>query len=153
MQLTEHFCLTELTSSVTGTRLGIDNTPPVWAIENLRYLARVLETIRRHFGRPVRVSSGYRCPDLNLAVGGSPTSAHRYGLAADFRVDGVPVIEVCRWIETSLIGFDQVIYEFGESGWCHLGLCEEGALVRQESLTATKQGGNTVYKIGIISAT
>jgi hypothetical protein len=150
MLLTEHFTLAELTRSETAARLGLDNAPPEAIVANLRYLARVLETVRAGLGhRPIRVTSGYRSPEVNRACGGSATSAHPFGLAADFTVQGVSVRRLCSWIEQNLTGFDQVIYEFGEGGWCHLGLRDNGVPVRQQALTAVKRAGKTIYLPGI----
>jgi len=150
MQLTEHFSLAELSRSNTATRRGLDNTPPTWAVANLRLVAHALEHVRSHYGLPVRVYSGYRSETVNNACGGSKTSAHKLGLAADFVVPGEPVIEVCRWVERNLTGFDQVIYEFGPGGWIHLGLGDDRRPIRQQSLTASKRGGKTVYQLGIL---
>lgn len=80
----EYFTLRELTRSATAKRLGIDNTPNDEVIANLQKLCtNVLDPLRKQYRQPIRVSSGYRCPDLNKAVGGAPFSAHMMGLAAD----------------------------------------------------------------------
>ena len=79
-----HFPIRELTRSETAARLGIDNTPPADAVENMRRLIRdVLDPAREMLGMPVIVNSGYRCPELNRAVGGVPRSYHLAGRAAD----------------------------------------------------------------------
>ena len=123
MQLTPHFSLEELIASQTAARLGIDNTPTAEVLANLRKLAGYLETVRAHFDLPLSISSGYRCPALNAAVpGSSKTSAHCFGLAADFTVPGWANLDACREIATCLSGWDQIIYEFGPAGWVHLGL-------------------------------
>lgn len=145
-KLTEHFTLEELSRSTTAVRQGLDNTPPAKLVPNLKRVAEHLEIVRAHFGRPVNVYSGYRSPAVNKAVGGSATSAHRFGLAADFVVQGVSNREVCEWIQKNLADFDQVIYEFGPKGWVHLGLA---AKARKQALTAVKENGKTVYKPGI----
>lgn len=149
MQLTEHFSLAEMTRSNTAIRQGLDNTPPAWAVANLRLVAHALELVRAQYGLPLRVFSGYRSEAVNRACGGSKSSAHKLGLAADFVIPGVPVIHICRWIESNLTGFDQVIYEFGPGGWVHLGLGDDRRPIRQQSLTASKQGGKTVYRPGL----
>lgn len=147
--LTEHFCLAEFTTSQAAMRKGLDNVPPDFVIPNLRQVAGVLEIIRLHFARPINVSSGYRSEAVNSAVGGSPTSAHRHGLAADFSVQGTPHAEVCRWIaeHAADLGVDQVIYEFGPRGWVHVGLADKP---RHQALTAILAQGKTVYRAGII---
>lgn len=145
-RLTDHFSIEELSHSETAIRKGLDNTPPPEIIANMRKVAEVLERIRAHYGRPIHVTSCYRSPSVNLAVGGSLTSAHRSAMAADFEVDGVANIEVCRAIPVIIPEFDQVIYEFGPTGWVHIGLAREP---RCQSLTAVKVDKKTVYKPGI----
>lgn len=86
LMLSEHFSLHELTHSGIAIRHRIDNQPPAEAVDNLRQLCRhVLEPLRRRFGRII-ISSAYRSPQLNLAVGGNETSPHLLGLAADIHV-------------------------------------------------------------------
>ena len=82
--MTQHFTLKEFTSSATAKRLGIDNTPPAAVRAKLKTLAQnVLEPLRKAWGKPIIVSSGYRCPRLNKAIGGAQNSDHLYGCAAD----------------------------------------------------------------------
>jgi hypothetical protein len=82
-----HFTIAELTRSATARRLGIDNTPPASAIRALTALVDdVLDPLRDAWGGPIRVNSGYRCPELNKAVGGTPSSQHQHGEAADITV-------------------------------------------------------------------
>lgn len=125
MQLSEHFSLAEFTRSQTAARRDIDNTPSAEIVERLRLVAAELEVVRwwlsYEAGRevPVIVTSGFRCPELNAAVGGSESSAHQYGLAADFvtsRFSPAKVVELLR----GRVRFDQLIEEFGE--WTHFGL-------------------------------
>ena len=79
-----HFTIRELTRSETAIRLGIDNTPPSWAVENMeRLIKTVLDPARDALGAPVIVNSGYRCESLNRAVGGVARSYHLAGRAAD----------------------------------------------------------------------
>lgn len=148
-QLTEHFTLGEMTRSSTAVRRGIPNVPSADNVAALTLLcARVLEPVRAHFGRPVRVTSGYRAPRVNVSVGGSATSQHCLGEAADFTVLGVPNIEVCRWIAEHL-AFDQLIYEFGEAGWVHCSFSAHRA--RGDVRSARKRGGKTVYLPGLVA--
>ena len=80
----KHFTLNELTRSATARRLGIDNTPTRQAAANLKQLvANILDPLREAYGAPIYVNSGYRCPVLNRAVGGSASSQHLTGEAAD----------------------------------------------------------------------
>lgn len=85
MKLTEHFTLEELVNSPTAKRLGIDNTPSKAITSNLMELSELLEKIRTIYGKPIIVTSGYRCEKLNKAVGGAKGSQHRLGQAADIR--------------------------------------------------------------------
>lgn len=131
MYLTQNFSITELTVSQTAARRGIDNTPPPVAVNNLRALASVLEDVRRLLGHPILISSGYRSPALNQAVGGSINSQHCVGEAADFTCPkfGTPY-EVADAIMRSNIHFDQLIYE---GTWCHLSI---SPVPRHDVLTA-----------------
>lgn len=120
MNLTPHFTLEEMTASQTAARLGLDNTPPPEMIAALKRTAQLLEEVRALLGgRPLLVSSGYRGPAVNRAVGGAPNSAHMLGCAADFSCPsfGSP-LDICRKIAASDIAFDQVIHEF--RAWVHI---------------------------------
>lgn len=146
MNLTPHFTLEELTHSDVAVRKGIDNTPNVDVIENLRSLALALEQVRELLGVPMYVSSGYRSLRTNAAVGGASTSAHVQGLAADFTAPafGTP-IAVCEAISESGIGFDQLIYE---GAWVHLSVDPRH---RQQVLTARFAGGRVSYLPGLVA--
>ncbi len=148
MNLTPHFTLSEMTRSSTATRKGIPNTASADVQRALKLLCEnVLEPVREHFGKPVRVTSGYRSPRLNTAIGGSPTSQHCLGEAADFTVEGESNLAVCQWIMRNL-EYDQLIREFGEDGWVH---CSYSAhRLRNEELTAKKVGGRTRYLPGLV---
>lgn len=136
MNLTPHFTLEEMTRSDYAARHGIDNTPSQDVIENLTTVALALEEVRTLLGHPIFVSSGYRGPKVNSAVGGSKTSAHIEGLAADFTcfTYGTPR-DVCRAIMGSTIQYDQLIHEFGQ--WVHIGL---GPRMRRQNLTIDRDG-------------
>ena len=83
----KHFTIAELTRSATAHNMGIDNTPPASAVTALHELVdKVLDPLREAWGGPIRVNSGYRCPALNKLVGGTPTSQHQKGEAADITV-------------------------------------------------------------------
>ncbi len=118
-RLSRHVTLAGLTRSTIARRQGIDNTPPPELIGNLRLLARGLDQVRVLVGHRLRISSGYRCPALNAAVGGANASQHTVGLAADFECPafGTP-LEIVAAIHHSSIVFDQCILEFGR--WVHL---------------------------------
>lgn len=148
MDISEHFSLAELKVSQAASRKGLDNTPGPNEIARLRLLCQhVLEPIRSHFARPVIVTSAYRAPAVNKAVGGSPTSQHCFGQAADFTVPRVSNFDLCLWIARNL-EYDQLIYEFGESGWVHCSWVD-GPLRNQE-LSAKRVGGRTKYLPGLV---
>jgi zinc D-Ala-D-Ala carboxypeptidase len=121
--LTPHFTLHEFTASDTAAMRGIDNTPTPAALAQLEQTAELMERVRATCGsNPVLISSGYRCPALNSAVGGAAQSAHLYGCAADFTVPAFgSVLDVCHAIEPHLHewGVDQLIYE--NASWIHIG--------------------------------
>lgn len=148
MHLSDHFTLAELTRSSTAVRQGIANKPDAEQIVALRNLAQyVLEPVRRHYCKPVIVTSGFRGAALNKAIGGSAKSQHSDGEAADFTVQGVSNLEVCKWIEANL-KFDQLIYEFGEDGWVHCSYRADRA--RREVLSAVRASGKTKYLKGLV---
>lgn len=144
-RLSEHFTVAEFTASDKARALGIDNTPTVEALHNMRRTAHLLERIRAHLsalaGRdiPILLSSGYRCPALNNAVGSAPGSAHVQGLAADFTAPafGDP-LAVAKAIEASDImgDVDQLINEFGR--WVHVSADPRK---RNQALTIYSAGG------------
>ena len=152
MRLSKNFTLKEFTKSQTAERRGIDNTPNDEHLENAEFLfGNVVQKVRDNFG-PTTINSGYRGPELNEAVGGSSKSQHCHGQAADIEVPGVSNYEVAKWI-TENCDFDQVILEFytpgiPDSGWVHVSYKKEGN--RKSILTAMKEDGKTVYKVGLI---
>lgn len=133
MQLTRNFSLEEMLRSDTAIRCGIVNRPKTkqeetTVVENLRALCReVLQPLRDHLGRPVVISSGYRCRELNEKVGGAKNSQHMRGEAADIRVkDSRELTETMRFImdETE---FDQLIREKSATGeWVHVSYKRNG---------------------------
>ena len=154
MKLTQNFSLSELTRSQTATRRGIDNQPNDEQLANLVALCEcVLQPIRDHFKTSVRISSGLRVPELNAAIGGSTTSDHCRGLAADIEVPPIDNLELARWVEGSGLAFRQLILEYydgtPDSGWIHVSY--DPADNKRQVLTATKQGGKTVYLPGLVA--
>jgi hypothetical protein len=118
-RLSRYFTLARLVASDTARSCGIDNMPPDALLPNLRLLARGLDRVRLLLGHPLEISSGYRCPELNAAVGGVPHSQHALGLAVDFTCPAFgPPLAIARAVRDSEIVFDQCIYEFSE--WIHL---------------------------------
>lgn len=153
MNLSANFTLKELTKSDTATRLGLDNTPDDEALENLKTLCeKVLQPVRDNFGR-VTVNSGYRSPESNAAVGGSKTSDHCKGMAADIEVDGVDNPDLAQWIMDNL-EYTQLILEFyergkGSSGWVHVSYDPNN--LKNQELTAVKVAGKTQYLNGLVA--
>lgn len=156
MKLSQNFSLAELTKSQIALRHGIDNTPPAWAVKNLRCLVEaVLQPVRDHFGAPVVVSSGFRCAAVERALKGKPATwepngQHPLGEAADFEVVGQSNRAVAEWIASTLI-FDQLILEFHtpgdpHSGWVHCSYVREN---RKEILTAERSFQGTIYHHGL----
>lgn len=148
MKLSANFWLPELQVSQTAARRGLDNTAPMDVVPNLRRLVDlVLQPLRDALGRPVIVTSGYRSPAVNAAVGGAANSAHMRGLAADIIVPGMAPRDVCREIVRLGLPHDQVIEEFGQ--WCHVAVAPAGRDPRLEQLTARRTPSGTVYTKGI----
>lgn len=154
MRLSANFTLSELTKSETASRRGMDNTPGEAEIANLQTLVdKVLQPIREHYGRGVHVNSGFRHPDVNAAVGGSTTSDHCKGMAADIEIPGVANADLAQWIADNL-EFRQLILEFytpgvPDSGWVHVSY--NPADNKKQIMTAMRENGKTVYKPGLIA--
>lgn len=154
MNLTANFTLAELTKSETALRHNMDNTPGEAEIANLTALAQnVLQPVRDHFGKGVKVNSGFRHPEVNAKVGGSKTSDHCQGQAADIEIPGVPNAELAEWIKDNL-EFRQLILEFytpgvPDSGWVHVSYVAGDN--KKQVMTATKKDGKTVYLTGLVA--
>ena len=154
MNLSANFTLKELTKSDTATRLGLDNTPDEATIENLKLLCQeVLQPIRDHFGKSVTVNSGFRSPESNAAVGGSKTSDHCLGRAADIEIDGISNPDLAHWIMDNL-DYTQLILEFytqcqPNSGWVHVSYDPNN--IKMQELTAVKVAGKTTYLAGLVA--
>lgn len=156
-QLTKNFTLAELTKSQTAARKGLDNTPTPQVEKNLKSLAEtILQPLREKIAKPIVINSGYRSPAVNAAVGGSATSAHRFGHAVDLVVPsyaGGDVKKLCQFVVKFLkdnnIAFDQVIYEFGSDanptqGWVHLGIKSGNNKQRKQLLVINSKGTRVV---------
>ena len=103
MELTRNFSLSELIKSDTAIRRGINNNPNAGQIENLKLLCEnILQPVRDHFGR-VKVTSGFRSPELCVAIGSSVNSQHAKAEAADFECVGVDNAELADWIHSCLL--------------------------------------------------
>ena len=132
MKKIKHFTLAEFLHSTSAKRLNIDNTPSFDVVDNLNRLADYLDVIREKFGKPILISSGFRCPALNKAVGGISNSQHQKGLAADLICADMDSLEkVLR--ETG--GFDQLIKEHrkgSKSFWYHVSVAPRNGKPRQQ---------------------
>jgi zinc D-Ala-D-Ala carboxypeptidase len=144
--------LSALTHSDTATRRGINNEPPAELLPNLARLSRALfaieEALLKKYPRSrLTITSGYRSAKLNAVLGGSKTSAHMQGLAADLQAQGLSALELANLIKSVVTDFDQIIHEYGR--WTHLGVKGDKA-PRRQLLTAKKNSlGKTYYENGL----
>ena len=145
-QLTDNFHMNEFLHSDTAKARGIDNSPAHPTHDsNLVRLAEAMEDVRKILDdASITITSGYRSPSLNEAVGGAQASAHLEGLACDFTCPdfGKP-LEICQKLRPHMevLGIDQLIFEnVGGYSWVHLGLAGEDEIPRQMCLTITDSG-------------
>ena len=136
----KYFTIKELCVSATATKLGIKNEPSKAALTNLESLVlNILDPLRAAWGGAIKVTSGYRSAALNKAVGGSTTSAHRYGFAADIvpadrRIAAFKAFCV-KWLKDNAVNFDQYIDEVGGgSEWVHIGIKSPSGNQRRQFL-------------------
>ena len=157
MNLTANFSLHELTKSETALRLNLDNTPGPVETEYLKILAeRVLQPVRDHFQKGVKVNSAYRSLAVNAAAGGvqgAKPSDHTRGMAADIEIPGVANADLAQWIMDNL-DYTQLILEFytpgiPDSGWVHVSYDPEN--LKKQELTAMKVAGKTQYVPGLVA--
>ena len=153
IRLSKNFALAEMVKSSTAERLRVDNSPSSIHLVNLTHLCiNILQPVREQFG-VITINSGYRSPALNAKVGGSKTSQHCNGQAADFESFSTPNPDLALWI-TKNLEFDQIILEFYDgkdpnSGWVHCSYNLMGN--RKKILTALKTKSGVVYKNGFVS--
>ena len=147
MKLSQNFSLAEMVKSQTAERKGIPNTPNNDHIMCMKTLAKnILQPIRNEFGSFI-VSSGFRSPELCIAIGSNIHSQHAKGEAADFEVAGVDNYELAIWIQDNL-NFDQLIlecYTGGNTGWVHCSHTLEDN--RGQALTYDRSNG---YRAGLL---
>ena len=154
IRVSKNFALSEMVKSATAERLNVDNSPSDIHLVNLTHLAiHILQPVRDEFG-VITINSGYRSPALNAKVGGSKTSQHCNGQAADFESFSTPNPDLAKWIAKNL-DFDQLILEFYDgvnpnSGWVHCSYNLMGN--RKKILTALKTKNGVVYKNGFVSS-
>ena len=153
MRISKNFSLSEMVKSATAVRLNVDNSPNSVHLVNLTHLAiHILQPVRDQFG-VITINSGYRSPALNSKVGGSKTSQHCNGQAADFESFSTPNPDLAKWISKNL-EFDQLILEFYDgkdpnSGWIHCSYNLMGN--RKKIMTALKTKSGVVYRNGFVS--
>ena len=141
--LSKYFSLAELTKSSYAARLGIDNVPTGQNLINLKAAALKMDEVRKLLGKPIYISSGYRCPEVNAAVGGSKTSTHLTGEAFDFTCPEFgTVAQVFEAIRKSPLRYDQLLNEYQQ--WCHIGF---GKQLRHQQLNVKRINGKTVYEV------
>ena len=153
--LTNNFSLHEMFNSETAIRRYMDNTPHSdEVVQNLTMLCeQVLQPLRDVYGVGIKVNSGYRSPDVNAAVGGSRTSDHCKGQAADIEIPGVANADLAQYIADNF-NFTQLILEFytqgvPDSGWVHVSYDSNN--LKKQVMTAVRQSGKTVYLQGLVA--
>lgn len=146
MQLSANFNLNEFTASNKASSRGISNQPSEEALKCIKDLTEnLLQPLRELIAKPFKITSGYRSPALNAAVGGVKTSQHSSGQAVDFVVQDLTPYEVCKIIIHSGLEFDQLIYE---GTWVHLSYVK--GKNRGNILTAVfTKGKPTTYVAGL----
>ena len=151
MKLSNNFSLKEMTASQTAERKGISNNPSEDHMNALKELCEnVLQKVRDHYGKVVSISSGYRSPELCVAIGSSVNSQHAKGQAADFEVFGLSNAELCKYIAEHL-EYDQLILEYhniGEtnSGWIHCSYRADVENSKQILRAYRDEAGQTKYE-------
>ena len=128
-----NFTISELTHSDTAKQYGINNTPDLKATDNLlRLIVKVLQPLRDKLGKPMVITSGFRCAKLNTLVGGVANSQHTTGQAVDFVVNGMDVHTLFEFVRNSGIMYDQLIEEHSKGKtWVHISYALKN---RRESL-------------------
>ena len=149
--ISEHISYREGTFSVTAKRLGIENEPDEKQLENMRLVAEeIFEPLRNYVGKPIKINSFFRSPDLNKAIGGSSKSQHCKGQAIDIddTYGNMKNYGMYNFIKENL-DFDQMIWEFGDDenpDWVHVSYVSEEEN-RNRCLKAVRENSRTVYKL------
>lgn len=144
MKLSPNFSLDELTRSDYAARHGLDNTPDAKTLENLKRLAELLEQVRAVCNTPIVVSSGYRSPAVNAGVGGSKTSQHMMGCAADIRALRMSVDELMKKVVNSTVKYDQIILEF--NSWVHISVPNSPTTAPRRQALIIDRAGTRPYR-------
>ena len=150
MKISQHISYKEATRSVTALRLGIDNTPNEYQLQNMELIAKnVFEPLRKAVGGAIKINSFFRCEDLNKAIGGSSKSQHCQGRAIDIddNYGHMSNNNMYKYIKENL-DFDQLIFEFpdenGNASWIHVSYVDADSN-RKRCLKAIKENGKTKY--------
>jgi hypothetical protein len=134
------------------TNTGLKNEPSEDQIKRLEALViNVLDPLREHLGKPIRITSGFRSLYVNVAVGGAKSSDHTFGRAADFQGD-FDLLEVAHWIKDNLV-FHQLILEAWDdktkkAGWIHVSY-KDDAINNKQCLTMRRVKGKAKYSAGL----
>jgi hypothetical protein len=148
--ISKHITYKEATRSVTALRLGIENVPNEYELQNMELIAeKVFEPLRRAVNGPIKINSFFRCEELNKAIGGSSKSQHCQGRAIDIDdVYGYVSNSYMYYYIKDNLDFDQLIWEFGtdtEPDWVHVSYVDSDSN-RKRCLLAYKENGKTKYK-------
>jgi hypothetical protein len=149
-KVSKHITYKEATRSVTALRLGIENVPNDYELQNMELVAeKVFEPLRKAVNGPIKINSFFRCEELNKAIGGSSKSQHCQGRAIDIDdVYGYVSNSYMYYYIKDNLDFDQLIWEFGtdtEPDWVHVSYVD-GDSNRKRCLLAYKEEGKTKYK-------
>jgi hypothetical protein len=149
-KVSEHITYKEATRSVTALRLGIENMPNDYELQNMELVAeKVFEPLRKAVNGPIKINSFFRCEELNKAIGGSSKSQHCQGRAIDIDdVYGYVSNSYMYYYIKDNLDFDQLIWEFGtdtEPDWVHVSYVDSDSN-RKRCLLAYKEEGKTKYK-------
>lgn len=142
----KYFDLDEFLTSSKARQMSIENLPTFEVVSHIEELIRViLEPLRKEWGSGLTINSGFRCPNLNKAVGGSTTSAHLTGYAADVVPANGKIAEFMafaeKWLKMNNVPFDQSIKEKDKKGneWWHIGLKNNTGMQRRQYMSLTKK--------------
>ena len=149
-KISKHITYKEATRSATALRLGIENKPSEYELQNMELIAeKVFEPLRESVNGPIKINSFFRCEKLNKAIGGSSRSQHCQGRAIDIDdVYGYVSNSYMYYYIKDNLDFDQLIWEFGtniEPDWVHVSYVD-GDSNRKRCLQAYKEDGETKYK-------
>ena len=149
--ISKHVSYKEGVYSITALRLGLNNDPNSFHLNNMKVISeKIFEPLRMHVGGPIKINSFYRGPELNKAIGGSAKSQHCHGQAMDIddSYGNASNAEMYHWIKDNL-NFDQMIWEFGDDNnpdWVHVSYVSDEDN-RNRCLKAYREGGKTKYMV------